>query len=458
MSISLLLADCAEATGGSLHNAGTRPCSLSAFSTDTRTINAGDAFIALTGPNHDGHLHCDTAKEAGAVALVVNHKVDCDLPQLIVPDTRIALGIIARLWCVEHQVPMVAITGSNGKTTVKEMIAAILGELGEVLATQGNLNNDIGVPLTLLRLNPQHCYAVIEMGANHPGEIGYLSKLALPDIAVITNISSAHLEGFGSLENTAAAKSEIFRGVDSSGVAILNADDTFIDVMKEASSHCRQVTVGMLPGADIRGGFIKGRFTINLKGRTIQPDLQLLGQHNRFNAVIAAAVAFSFDVSPDTICRGLESMEAVPGRLQKQICPNGAVIINDTYNANPASTKAALDVLAEYDGKRVFVFGDMKELGDDAIALHADIGNYARKVGIRHFYSVGSLAAHAANAFGESGTSCLTKDDLLDQLTTHADESAVFLVKGSRGAQMEDVVNGLMALDDKDTTAEVTLS
>ncbi len=458
MSISLLLADCAKAIGGELHNAGSRPYPLSAFSTDTRTITKGDTFIALTGPNHDGHLHCDAAKDAGAIALVVNHRVDCDLPQLVVPDTRIALGIIAKLWCIEHQVPLVAVTGSNGKTTVKEMIAAILGELGDVLATSGNLNNDIGVPLTLLRLNPSHHYAVIEMGANHPGEIGYLSKLALPDIGVITNISSAHLEGFGSLENTAAAKSEIFRGVDSSGVAILNADDAFFGVMKEASSHCRQLTVGMLPGAQIRGGFIKGRFTINLKGRTIQPELQLLGQHNRFNAVIAAAVAYSFDVSPETICRGLESMEPVPGRLQKQVCANGAVIINDTYNANPASTKAALDVLAEQEGNRVFVFGDMKELGDDAIALHADIGNYARKVGIRHFYSVGSLAAHAANAFGESGISCLTKEDLLEQLHTHCNEFGVFLVKGSRGAQMEDVVDGLMALDDNGAEAGVTLS
>lgn len=441
----LALTDCVAPLAGKLLG-DDENVYVRSVSTDTRTLEAGDTFIALAGPNHDAHEHCSRAEEEGAVALIVERKVESDLPQLVVGDCRLALGKLARLWVSQFQVPIIAVTGSNGKTTVKEMINAILSQLGPVLATEGNLNNEIGLPLTLLKLQPEHQYAVVEMGANHVGEIGYLSNLAKPDVAVITNISSAHLEGFGSVDAIATAKSEIFQGVGSDGHAVIYQEDKYYKKMCDAASHCQVVPFGMESGVEVRGGFINGQYTIKLRNNTIQPELQLLGDHNRLNAVAAAAAAVCVDIQSDTICKGLESMHAVPGRLQKKTTKAGAVIIDDTYNANPASVKAAIKVLSEQKGTLVLVIGDMRELGEKEVELHEDIGNLARESGIHSLYAVGSLAAHAARTFGPGGFSFDEKQSLIDSLAELHPRSTTFMVKGSRGARMEEIVSGLMTM------------
>jgi len=441
--------------GGVLHG---DDVTLSSFSTDTRTLTKGDTFIALSGPNHDAHDHVVKAAEAGANALIVERLVETDLPQLKVPDARLALGALARLWAELHQIPIVAVTGSNGKTTVKEIITAILGQLGPVLSTKGNLNNEVGLPLTLLRLRDEHRYAVVEMGANHVGEIGYLSRIARPDVAVITNISGAHLEGFGSLERIAGAKSEIFQGMSAHGTAVINADDHFAGQMKNAAAHCQQVSFGKTESADFRCGLVRNRFTVRSRYGNLQPNLNLLGEHNYLNATAAVAAVSCLDIQPDTIQTGLESVKAVAGRLQRRTSKAGAQIIDDTYNANPASAKAAIRVLAEQSGERVLVLGDMRELGDDEIGLHAGVGNFARECGIQYFYSVGELAAHAAHAFGESGKSFNSKEELLEELAKHHHRSTTFLIKGSRGSRMEDVVEGLMTMRGNGAQREASLT
>ena len=459
---SLSLKLCAATLDGELIVPDSGETRISSISTDTRTLNPGDTFVALVGPNHDAHSHCQLAVEKGANALIVSHQVDCQLPQLVVADTRLALGSVARLWASMYQVPLVAVTGSNGKTTVKEMVRSILGELGSVLATQGNLNNEIGVPLTLLRLREEHQYAVIEMGANHVGEIGYLSKLASPSVALVNNVSSAHLEGFGSLDAIAHAKSEIFSGVDANGYAVINADDGYAELISSAAAHCQRINFGFTEDAEVRGSVDEGVFTITLGSITIQPALQLLGEHNRRNALAAAAIARCLDVQPETIKSGLEKVTPVAGRLQRRISASGFTVIDDSYNANPASAVAAIKVLAEMNGQRVLVLGDMRELGDGAENLHAEVGNSARELGVHKLYAVGPLAAHAAHAFGENGVSFSDKHEMLKALQSLAADSPTFLVKGSRGSQMEEVVEGLLSTHGNgtrdDAGCEVSLS
>ncbi|MBX2824296.1 MAG: UDP-N-acetylmuramoyl-tripeptide--D-alanyl-D-alanine ligase [Gammaproteobacteria bacterium] len=452
---SLSLQAIATPLGGVLRG---EDATLSSFSTDTRKLNAGDTFIALSGPNHDAHDYVNKAADAGANALIVERLVESDLPQVVVPDARLALGTLARLWTELHQVPIVAVTGSNGKTTVKEMIAAILRQLGPVLATEGNLNNEIGLPLTLLALRDHHQYVVVEMGANHVGEIGYLSRIAKPDVAVITNISGAHLEGFGSIERIAGAKSEIYQGMNAHGTAIVNIDDAFFEQMKNASAHCQQLTFGRSEMADFRCGLVRNQFTIRSRYGNLQPDLNLLGEHNRLNASAAAAAASALDIQTETILAGLASVKPVAGRLQRRTSKAGALVIDDTYNANPASARAAIRVLSEQSGQRVLVLGDMRELGDDEINLHAEVGNFARECGIQQLYTVGVLAAHAAHAFGESGRSFSAKEDLLQELARHHHRSTTFLIKGSRGSRMEDIVDGLLSMRGNGTAQEASLT
>ena len=452
---SISLQSCADELQGQLVG---DDVDLSSFSTDTRTLQDGDTFIALKGPNHDAHDHLKLAIERGAAALIVERATDCEIPQLVVQDTRLALGKLARLWSQSFQIPVVAVTGSNGKTTVKEMVASILRQLGPVLSTEGNLNNDIGVPLTLLRMRSEHRYAVIEMGANHVGEIRYLSGLAMPDVAVVTNVSAAHLEGFGSLERIVEAKSEIFSGVSKHGTAVINADDKSCSHMLSAAAHCRTITFGRAQSSTVRCGEINGVFTVKAQGTTLQPALSVLGVHNQLNATAAVAVATCLDVQIDTIIKGLEEMKPVGGRLQKSTSQSGAVVIDDTYNANPASMRAAIKVLAEYPGTRICILGDMKELGDDEIDLHAEIGVFAKQVGIDKLYAVGPLAAHAAHAFGVSAMSFASKQKLLEEIGSHPQKRVTYLVKGSRSSRMEDVVKELLVMDANNVTEEPTLS
>lgn len=435
----IMLSDCQLCLDAQLIGDDVQP---SGFSIDTRTLQPGDLYIAIQGDRFDGHDYCQAAQDAGACALLVQRSVDSSLPQLIVDDTRVALGLLGKMWAEQFQVPTVAVTGSNGKTTVKEMISAILSQLGPVLSTNGNFNNDIGVPLTLLRLREHHQYAVIEIGANHVGEVAMLSKLVQPDVALVNNVGEAHLEGFGSIEAVAQAKSEIFQGLSSNGWAVINDDDRFADVMRLAAekSHLREfgsapeVAVRLLP---------ENTLQIATGEKTLSPRFKLLGRHNRLNAVAATAVAQCMDVQPVAIMSGLAMIEPVAGRLNTKLGINEAVIIDDTYNANPVSVRAAIDVLAEFSGKRVLVLGDLAELGDDKLAMHAELGAYAQSVGIERLYTVGLLSLQAANAF-DGAQHFDSQENLVLQLQAQMSKGVTVLVKGSRGSQMERVVEPLI--------------
>ena len=418
------------------------------ISTDTRTIEGGELFLALKGPNFDGHKFIDVAYEKGAVACLVEDEVDAK-NIILTKDTHQALGLLAKAWRKEFKKTVFAITGSNGKTTVKEMIAAILSQNQPVMATHGNLNNDIGVPLTLFRLNDSHVAAVVEMGANHVGEIKYLTNIALPDIAIVTNVGSAHLEGFGSLEKTAKAKGEIFEGLSQSGTAIINADDSFFEYFKKITTQYTVISFGLnnKEQADVscdyelssEGSVLsvttpKGNCTIKL---------QLLGSHNVINALAAIAASVAADISLEQIVKGLEKLNPVKGRLQIKPGLNKSRVIDDTYNANPTSLYAAINVLHDFSGKRYLALGDMGELGDNADELHVDAGNYAKQNGVDSLYSFGKLAAKAAKEFGRNGFCYDKHEDMINALRDELSEDVTLLVKGSRTMHMENVVNAL---------------
>jgi UDP-N-acetylmuramoyl-tripeptide--D-alanyl-D-alanine ligase len=416
-------------------------------STDTRALVPGALFVALRGPRFDGHDYVDTAAAGGAVALLVEHAVDSSLPQLIVRDTRLALGRLAAAWRLYCNTPLVAITGSNGKTTVKEMSRAIFAQVGTVLATEGNLNNDIGVPLTLLRLTPQHRHAVIEMGASHAGEIAYLSDLAQPDAAVITNAGQAHLEGFGTVEGVARAKGEIYRGLRENGVAVINADDPYAELWRGMAGTQRQLCFGMTPEAIVtarwqaEGG--GSRLWLQTPAGEVEMVLPLPGRHNVMNALAATALALALEMELEAVRRGLECMQGVSGRLAHRSAFNDARLIDDSYNANPASMHAAIDVLATYPAPRILVVGDMGELGAGASQLHREIGNYARAAGIDALYATGELSIATAEGYGAGAhhfTDCMALAAALRQILT---TEMTVLVKGSRSARMERVVEAL---------------
>jgi UDP-N-acetylmuramoyl-tripeptide--D-alanyl-D-alanine ligase len=424
-------------------------------STDTRTIAKGDLFIALKGENFDGAKFVAQAVQAGAVAAVVNEGsvlagVDC--PVLFVPDTRLALGALAAYWRKQFDIPLLAITGSNGKTTVKEMLAAILvAHVGEdaVLATRGNFNNDIGMPLTLLKLRTQHRYAVIEMGMNHAGEIDYLSRLAQPDVALVNNATGAHLQGLGSVEGVARAKGEIFGGLKIGGTAVINTDDAHAGLWRVLASEHRVSDFALGQEAEVKGiwqaqGY-GGELRVHTPTIELRIALQVPGEHNARNALAATALALSVHVPPSTIKRGLEAFGGVAGRLQRKQAQQGATLIDDTYNANPASMHAALEVLAQAAGKRIFVLGDMGELGDGAAQFHREIGFTARELGIERLLALGELSAQAVAEFGNGSTHFKDVDGLLAALKQELDADTTVLVKGSRFMKMERVIQGCVA-------------
>ena len=414
------------------------------ISTDTRTINGGELFIALKGPNFDGHDYIKTALDKGAAACLVQNEINTNA--VITTDTHQALGLLAKAWREKFNKTVFAITGSNGKTTVKEMIASIISQNQSVMATDGNLNNDIGVPLTLFRLNADYDAAVIEMGANHVNEISYLTNLALPDVAVITNIGTAHLEGFGSIENTAKAKAEIFQGLSESGTAIINADDDFFEEFKEVTKPYKVISYGM-NDADITCQFNASAEGSVLNVSTPKGEcvikLKLLGSHNVMNALAAIAAAIAVNVSLEQIVKGLESLEPVSGRLQMKQGVNNSLVIDDTYNANPTSLTAALNVLRGFSGKHFLALGDMGELGDKAEALHVDAGIYAKESGVDSLYSFGKLAAKAAKEFGGNGFCYDKHEDMINALRDELSQDVTLLVKGSRSMHMENIVNAL---------------
>ncbi|MCU7922756.1 MAG: UDP-N-acetylmuramoyl-tripeptide--D-alanyl-D-alanine ligase [Candidatus Thiodiazotropha sp. (ex Dulcina madagascariensis)] len=427
---------------------------FSAVSSDTRTLQQGDLFVALRGLNFDGHRFVDQAIDKGAAAVMVSESLDRTIPQILVANTRLGLGRLAGLWRERFKVPLAAITGSNGKTTVKELLAACLRERGPVLATQGNLNNDIGLPLTLLGLQ-EESYAVVEMGANHPGEIGYLSQIAHPDVAVITNAGAAHLEGFGDLRGVAQAKGEILYGLKPSGVAVLNADDDYFPLWRELLDERRMLSFGASARAAVRsdlsratmrwteGGF-RSQMMVEFRDERFEARLALTGRHNLMNALAAIAAALAMGCSISEIQQGLDAMRSVAGRLQLLFAPSGFYLIDDSYNANPDSVNAAIEVLRKAPGEQYLVLGDLAELGDESVTLHSRIGAQARQAGLRHLYTLGGLSGHAADSFGEGGRAFSELDELADALHQAIRPGDTLLIKGSRSAAMERVVHCLM--------------
>ncbi len=427
-------------------------------STDTRTLKQRDLYIALRGENFDGAEFAAKAAEQGAVACLMNadsfhiSKCDPEFPILLVEDTRIALGQLAAYWRNQFDIPLVAITGSNGKTTVKEMLASILrvaaGREEAVLATKGNLNNDIGMPLTLLRMNAQHRYAVIEMGMNHAGEIDYLTQIARPQVALINNASGAHLEGMGTVKAVAEAKGEIFAGLQHEGCAIINADDQFAPYWRSLAGVHSLLEFGLSSGADVYGQWSplgSGlRLTATTPAGDFVADLQVPGEHNARNALAATAVAIELNLPLEKIVEGLEAFGGVAGRLQRKSSRYGAVVIDDSYNANPASLQAAISVLAQMPGHRVLVLGDMGELGENAADFHAGIGREARLAGIEKLYAMGELSRNAVREFGAGAQHFESLESMLEMLEEELDADTTLLVKGSRFMKMERVVNYLV--------------
>ena len=400
---------------------------FAAVSIDTRTLKPGDLFIAISGVRFDGHDFVAQAVEKGASAALVEHALDIDLPQVVVADCRRALGQLGAAWRDARSAKVVGVTGSNGKTTAKEMIGAILGVHGPVLKTRGNLNNDLGVPLTLIELQSEHRYAVIEMGANHAGEIAYVAGLAKPDVGLITNAGAAHLEGFGSREGVARAKGEMITALGAQGVAVLNADDDFIGLWRELAANRRVITFGFGDSAEVRGltasvkvchgesGF-QTSFDYCHGGQTHAIRLGVAGRHNVANALAAIAVSLALEIDPAQIAEGLSRVTPVAGRMQPVFAENGTLLINDTYNANPSSFQAALDVLCEMPGQPWVVLGTFGELGEDSAELHAELGRQARAKGVVRLFATGPFAERAVETFGAGAVYYAEQAQLIEQL------------------------------------------
>lgn len=421
-------------------------------STDTRKLAHGALYVALIGERYDGHRFVPDAARQGAAGALVSTLSDAALPQVEVDDTRLAFGRMARAWRENFALPVVAVTGSAGKTTVKELVAQILGVGRRVCVTEGNLNNDIGVPLTLMRLEASHEALVVELGANHAGEIDYLAGLVQPTVGVITNAAAAHLEGFGSLAGVVTAKGELLDHLPRAGTSVLNADDPHVAEWIARARTEFVVSFGLAETADCRvqGDIVSNaggsRFTLRLPdGGTAEVMLPLLGQRNVVNALAAAAAAQAVGAQIDEIVTGLERARAVPGRMTAFAGLAGATVVDDSYNANPASVRGALDYLAGLEGRRILVLGDMAELGGDAESLHAEIGDYARSRADRLF-AVGGLAALAAEAFGAGAESCDDIEALTARLTPELDAETTVLIKGSRVMGL-DVLAAALAAD-----------
>ncbi|MBD3586114.1 UDP-N-acetylmuramoyl-tripeptide--D-alanyl-D-alanine ligase [Salinimonas sp. HHU 13199] len=423
-------------------------------STDTRTLAAGDLFIALTGPNFNGHRFLQQAIEKGASAVIASEPVDVSVPVIYVEDTRLALGALGSAVKQEVNVKTVAITGSSGKTTVKEMTSAILSRRGNVLATAGNFNNDIGVPLTLLRLEENHDFAVMELGANHLGEIAYTTDLVKPDVATVVNAAASHLEGFGSLLGVARAKSEIFKGLDNSGVALVNADSQFSEFWLGKLKH--QKTLTFSPDQKNDADYTAEDISLGLNGcaefQMVTPQgrvsiqLTVPGLHNVGNALVAAALSLHVGASLDDVRDGLREMSQVKGRLNVKQLSGQVRLLDDTYNANVASVNAAIDTLASFSGMKVLVLGDMAELGEKARYYHEQVGEYARQKGIDHLYSLGVLSQHASSVYQELGQHFTDVQPLvasLENICASEQRDISILVKGSRSSKMENVVEAI---------------
>lgn len=451
----MMMSQIAEALDASLYGPDVM---MTGVSKDTRDIHQGDLYVALVGERFDGHRFVKDASSAGAAGALVSEKMSLDLPQVKVNDTRLALGQLAAHWRNQWRGQsetgrLIGITGSNGKTSVKEMCRKILVDFAgadAVLSTTGNLNNDIGLPMMLLELEQQHQYAVIEMGANHMGEIDYLASIAQPDVAIITNVGPAHLEGFGSLENIASAKAEIYNGLSEGGVAVINLDDDFssfwLDYCKHHCAARKQVSFSMLDNtADVYASCVSGnRYLVTALSEQAELTLKVPGKHNVMNALAAITVTRSVGVPLAAIVSSLSEFENIQGRLTMLESSAGYHVIDDSYNANPLSVSAAIDVLASLPGETVLVLGDMAELGIDAGQLHAEIGKRAKNAGINALFATGIYSKNTVAAFGKNAFWFEHKNDLTKALKENLKAGDTVLVKGSRSAAMEKVIEQIL--------------
>jgi UDP-N-acetylmuramoyl-tripeptide--D-alanyl-D-alanine ligase len=449
---TMTLADCARTLGAKLQ-ANNANAMFAGVSTDSRSIAANELFVALKGPTFDGHEYVEQVRQRGAAAALVSRPLPTDLAQIVVGDTMLAYGALAQHWRSRFSLPVIALTGSNGKTTVKEMLRAVMvkhvGSADEVLATEGNLNNNIGLPQMLLRLDGYHRAAVLEMGMNHLNEIDYLTRLAVPDVALIIMAGTAHIGELGSRQAIAKAKGEIYAGLRDDGVACINLDDQYADYWRRLVGEKRRiVTFGTALSADVCGE-LSGELTgagliLHAAGGTVQVRLQVLGEHNQRNAIAAAAGAYAMGVPLPTIAAGLAVFSGVDGRLRRYVGHNSATIIDDTYNANPDSMRAAISVLAKQPGRRLLVLGDMGELGADAAVMHEEIGKEAKTTQVDGLFVLGELAREYAAGFGTGARHAKSVDELIAWLEPLLDANTTVLIKGSRFMRMERVVQALV--------------
>ena len=440
------LAHFAGAMRGQLKGAD---AAFGAVSTDSRTLAAGELFVALSGPSFDGHDFVGAAAERGAAGVVVARPLPVAIPQIVVDDTLRALQRAAEAWRAQFAIPVVAVAGSNGKTTTKEMLASIMkAAVGDaVLVTQGNFNNDIGMPLTLLKLRSDHRAAVIEMGMNHPGEIAALTRIARPTVAVVTNAQRAHLAGMGTLASIATEKGSIFMGLSEQGVAVFNLDDPWADLWRAQCAKHRILNFSFLHSAEISGNYqahgLDNLLTIAAQGEQIEVALALPGAHNARNSVAAATAALAAGVALADVRAGLAAFRGIKGRLQRRAGLNGSVLLDDTYNANPDSVRAGIDVLAATIGRKILVLGDMGEIGDMSGQFHDEVGGYAKSQGVDLLFAFGDSSVLAAHNFGAGGRHFTQINDLIDALSGELRPDTTVLVKGSRFMRMERVADAL---------------
>ncbi|MFT3734010.1 MAG: UDP-N-acetylmuramoyl-tripeptide--D-alanyl-D-alanine ligase [Rhodocyclaceae bacterium] len=450
----LALSEAAQACGGVLTGSDV---TFTSVGTDTRADLSGGLYVALRGERFDGNAFLAEAKKAGAIAGLVDRRgvynIPPDFPLIGVEDTRLALGTLAAYWRNRFRIPVIGVTGSNGKTSVKEMCAAILSAWAQsrglapqaaVLATQGNLNNDIGLPLMMLRMRESHIAAVLEMGMNHPGEIAYLTGLARPTVALVNNAQRAHLEGMGEVMGVAREKGQIYSSLGTDGVAVVNADDPHADYWRSLNDGRQIVSFGLGAQADVSASHSMMAFGnkvhMTALGEVRDFVLNVPGIHNVRNAMAAAAATLAAGIPLDVVVSGLAQYSGTKGRLEVKRTAEGAVVLDDTYNANPDSVRAGIDVLAATPGRKLLVLGDMGEIGDTSAQCHDEIGGYAKSQGVDRLLALGEYSAVAVRNFGAGGEHFETVEDLVAALRPMLGDDVVVLVKGSRFMKMERVV------------------
>ena len=453
----MTLSEAANVVGGIL--AG-NDAVFASVSSDTRSLQAGALFVAIRGENFDGHDFVSRSGENGAVGALVSRRHGTGVPHIRVADTTLSLGRLAADWRSRFGIPVIAVTGSNGKTTVTSMVASILNHGGNCLFPEKSFNNQWGVPLTVLKLRDHHQFAVLELGMNQAKEIEYLAEMVKPNIALVNNVAPAHLEGLGSMENIARAKFAVYAGLAEQGIAVVNADDPFakqwVARISSLPQGCSPVTFGVEHDAEVtldnlETSALGSRFEIRQGDAVVGIDLPLPGRHNVSNALAAATVCMAAGAGHDAIQRGLESIQAVPGRLNLKRGSNGARILDDTYNANPRSLKAGIDVLTAFPGRKVLVLGRMAELGAESEQLHAEVGGYAREKGVDQLFCLatgqGKETQGYCEGFGRGATSFGSMEALVRRLGSIPGEDLTVLVKGSRSSRMERVVDRLVGPD-----------